>query len=129
MARTEIDSSLTEAKFYDRGDPSTWDFEIGDLTADFTWHDLDLSSIIPSGATGVVLFIEASNTSSGEYFYFRKNGNTNAYNVSGVYIPVAGTVVFSDLILGVDTDGKIEYRIKSGGSWTTLRILVKGWFK
>jgi hypothetical protein len=44
-----------------------------------SWQDVDVSSYVPSGATGVVLHIVNKETTISIYAGYRKNGSTDAY--------------------------------------------------
>ena len=66
-------------KFVRRGDPATPDFELGDLTTDGSPHTLDLSSIIPVGATSVLLggLIDPNGVASGSVIFY--HGDSTNY--------------------------------------------------
>ena len=74
MAETNIHSRFIEAKYYDRGDPATVDFGLGDLTTDGTWRDLDLSSIVPDGTTAVAIFIHINDDDANRSICLEKMG-------------------------------------------------------
>lgn len=114
-------------QYVDRGDPSAWDFQIGDLTTDGTWRDLDLSSIVPSGAVAVHLYVLVQDDSANKNIKFRKNGNANNYNVSTVRSIVANQNSQQDIIVSCDSNRIVEYKA-SNTSWTQIIILVKGWW-
>ena len=113
--------------YVDRGDPSAWDFEAGDLTlSNSAFQDLDLSSIVPAGATRVLLSIQVRTDTVQVAAEVRENGNSSAYNtlttstiVTGVTSQVQGGVV-------LDSNRIVEYRI--GTAATVVKILVRGWW-
>lgn len=112
--------------YADRGDPSAVDFDIGDLTADNDWHDLDLSSIIAAGAKGNLVHLQIFGNGSGaaRVVQLRENGNSNAINMW--YRRFAAGVADGDAAwVLTDSAGKIEYLIS--GAMTTCNIVVRGW--
>jgi len=129
--QTMIDAALaaltdeTGTTLVDRGDPSSADWAIGDLTADNAWHDLDLSSIVPAGAGHVLLRVEGDVAQQQEVL-FRENGNSNAYNVSGLKFYGESRTHRDDCIVAVDSSRTIEYKISAALNY--LNITVGGWW-
>lgn len=113
--------------FIDRGDPAVVDFDKDDLTQNNAWHDLDLSGIIPSNATAVLLTIEIDSVFTQKKLWIRKNGNANTINKSQILTAVANGNRGADFTVPVGTDGIIEY-LTSVPPWTRLDITVKGWW-
>ena len=113
--------------YVDRGDPSAWDFSVGDLTTDGTWRDLDLSSIVPAGAKAVVIKLLIQDDTADYQFLLRENGNSNTYNILVSRILVADILHADESIVAVDSARKIEY-LATNTTWTRIDILVKGWF-
>lgn len=122
---TYVAARHTALGWQDRGDPSGYDFQIGSgLTADGNYHDLDLSSIVPAGATMVLLRAVVVATNTDRDLLFRKNGNTNSYNVAQLKTYAANNV--QDFIVACDTNRVVEYLI-SGSGITGVAIVVRGW--
>jgi len=117
------------AAFYDRGDPGAADFL--SFTNDSLWHTLDLSSIVPSGATAVSLKVSyaATRNGGGSYIELRKNGNSNTINVGIIFTQVANNVISGDMVIAVDSNRKIQYLALSGDSIDSAEVTVKGWWK
>lgn len=115
-------------KFHDRGDPSSVDFTVGDLTTDDTWRDLDLSNIVPDGAKFIALHNETEDGTINIHFSVRKNGNSNAINVSRNYIQVSGIVLGNDLVVACDSSRIIEY-LTFATTWSIINITVTGWWR
>ena len=114
--------------FYsDRGDPASDDFT--SLTADSAWHDLDLSTILASGANAALLKVSVSNTAAGNYIQFRKKGNTNATAVAIMRSQVGGVSFDGCFVVGVDTNRKCQYFLLNSGVWTINGVTVIGWWK
>lgn len=112
--------------YVDRGDPAAYDFAVGDLTTDNTWNDLDLSSIVPAGATAVHISGWIGDDTAGNYILFRENGNSNEYNRAGVTISVANKAVDFNFIVSCDSSRIIEY-LTANDTYTNINITVNGW--
>lgn len=110
----------------DRGDPASVDVAVGSLTTDGSWHDLDLSSIVPAGASFVVLYVELKDDAASSSILFRKNGNSNAMNVGAITTQVANILTRGDIIVACDSNRVIEY-LTSNLTFDTINITVKGW--
>jgi len=122
-----IDSQIAPgAVLGSSGDPAAPDFTAGTLTLDNNWHDLDLSAIVPAGRNFVLLrvFLSAVSTTTKSVF-FRKNGNSNAVNVSSISA-YAGQVAYADVIVPMDANRVIEY--EGVASPYALEITIGGWF-
>ncbi len=118
----------TKTGWQDRGDPASGDFAVGDLTTDGAWHDLDLSAICPANTKAVAIRLEIQDDAAPPVAVnFRKNGNTNAANISVFRTQVAGITLSGDIIVSVDSDRVIEY-LASDTTWFLLSITVKGWW-
>jgi len=113
--------------YVDRGDPSAWDFEVGDLTTDGTWRDLDCSSIVPSNATAIKFKLVVIDDSVNISVQLRKNGNTYGYNVGSITTQVANQYNEGELTIPCDTAQVVEY-MAYNITWTGIYILVTGWF-
>lgn len=112
--------------FVDRGDPAAYDWVLADFTTDATWRDLDLSSIVPSGAIAVLLRGQFGSNSVGTYMMFRKNGNSNEINVSKQWAQVSAEIWGADIICALDANRVVEY--KGAFTFITLNITVAGWW-
>jgi len=112
--------------YVDRGDPSSWDFAKTDLTADGQYHTLDLSNIVPEGATIVHLLIHALTASNNSLIIFRKKGNVNEVNREILYVHHGNSTYLDSKWVTCDADRKIEYWT-TNVVWTSLDITVRGW--
>lgn len=122
----DMTTTFNYNNYVDRGDPSAYDFTQADLTLDAAWYDLDLSSIIPSNATAVILRILITDDGVESYIRFRKNGNSNTIAPMVVRTQVANVAIESTLIIPCDTSQVIEYSASSGCN--SIVIVVQGWF-
>jgi hypothetical protein len=113
-------------KLIDRGDFSAYDFDEGDLTTDFTWYDLDLSSIVPAGTTFVYLRLYLYDDTAGAHVAFRKNGATGTHNLQILRTQVVNKDTEGYFLVPVDTNRVIEYR-GADLIFTSIGIAVLGW--
>jgi hypothetical protein len=121
-------SSLSGLPVYvDRGDPSAYDVQLGALTTDATYRDLDLSSVVPVGGIAVHISAIFTDDAVGNILAFRENGNSNTYNILIGRTQVADVASYIDGIVRLDANRVIEY-YASNTTWTSINILVRGWF-
>lgn len=122
-----IEQGYMVSSFVNRGDPAAVDFNAGDFTQDFAWHELDLSGIIPANAKAVLIGITMINTATGRPLLFRSTGNSNVSNISSQYSQVAGINISCDMVIPINTAQKIDYLAHPAG-WTSIEFIVKGWW-
>lgn len=115
--------------YTDRGDPSSVDFSKTDFTADENWHVLDLSSIVPEGASLIHLSISAltEKKDKNSTIVFCKKGISNKLNVAKIGFHHGDKEYFEDKFVVCDTERKIEYLI-SNVNWIILNVSIRGWF-
>jgi len=111
----------------DRGDPAANDFTAAQLSTDGTWHDLDLSAIVPAEARAVKIKIEYTDDVVGSYFLFRKKGNVNLINVGASCINVANKYISPEFDIFLDENRVIQYQA-SNAEFVEINITVRGWF-
>jgi hypothetical protein len=113
--------------YRDRGDPAAWDYKDADFTTDASWHDLDLSPIVPEHAKAVALFLGLLDNATGSYFQLRTKGNANTYNTSILRTQVANLYTDADLILALPASRTLQYRA-ANRTFTAIRLCVKAWW-
>lgn len=124
-----VDYLADNPRYVDRGDPATYDFDLGDLTADEFWHDLDLSGIVPTEAKAVLIRTLLTSEMSTDFIKFRENGNSDIYNVSSLYVQAGWVVKAGDMIVSLDNSRIIEYCISEDfAQWQFIYITIAGWF-
>jgi len=130
LAKNYIDAYLAThpalSSFVDRGDNDGWDFFSGDFIKDNTWRDLDLSAIVPAGATWVLLRFNLETTIQEKSFYLRKKGNTSAANSIHLVTQDANVKLGGSYLVQCDANRVIQYNA-AVATWTTLYINVNGW--
>lgn len=110
-----------------RGDPAAADYTVASFTTDATWRDKDLSAIVPAGATKVRLWIELMDGVAGSYLVFRKNGNSNNYNLAGDSTQVANIAKYFNADVECDANRVIEYN-GSNLTFTNINVTICGWW-
>lgn len=116
--------------FFDRGDPSAYDKSSG-WTTSGAWTTLDLSSVIPAGATAALIDLQFSTTNAGggDLFSLRRNGNSNAVNESNLYMQIPNKLVGGDFVVSLDSNRIIQYSFTLAGSLDNAYLVVRGWWK
>lgn len=113
--------------YIDRGDPAAFDFEQGVLTADAAWHDLDLSAIVPAGATAVSLrTLIRDNIVNGE-IALRSAGRVNSITISTMLTRLANISNEQTITISLPASRIIEYRL-TAGVWDRIILAVQGWW-
>ncbi len=118
--------------FVDRGDPSAYDFTLTDFTTDGNWktgaNALDLSGIVDVDAKAVLVNVSIQDGSINQHIQLRESGNSNAYNKSIVRTQVSNQTIDMDMIIGYNSDQKIEYQ-GANTTFTGINMVVRGWWK
>jgi len=116
--------------YVERTPYATYDFVFADFTKDANYHEFDLSTIVPVGATAVNLHFRGASTSINvnTVGYLRKSGTLDIAGTCRLRPQVAG--IYNALVsaLGIGPDRKIEYRVPSIGNFADLTLTVKGWW-
>jgi len=115
------------AAYTDRGDPSSYDYEIGDLEKDGLWHELDLHEIVGTGKRLVLIEVRTVSGFAEKVCLLKTNGNTNDFNRASLYTQVEGNPVEANMWVCTDSDGKIEYKFDNT-TWNVVMFIVRGWF-
>ncbi|MBA7667202.1 hypothetical protein ES703_75287 [subsurface metagenome] len=110
-----------------RGDPTEYDFNLGDFTVDYQWHPLDLSAIVPAGAKGVGISIVARPIAVPMDIQFRRGGQVDAYNWSGFMTKVAGNQQKETFMVACDENRIVDYRIETGGV-SAMEVVIICWW-
>lgn len=110
-------------------DPGAWTVQVGSLTQDNAWHDLDISAAVPPSGRGfpVQFRVDTKDAAAGSYGIFRRNGQTNLYNAAIIRNQVANVVNSAgDCMVPTDSAGVIEYLFSE--AMTTIDIVVRGYW-
>ena len=94
------------------------------------WHDLDLSSIVGSQASEIILRIYCMDTGTLGYCQVRTNGISGTYSRSSVRNQVLNVYQEVNFSLLTDSDGKIEYVMNpKPTSWTNMTFIILAYRK
>lgn len=107
---------------------SSSDKQVGDFTTDGTWKvdGLDLSAIVPAGATAVHLLVELEDNVTGSNFIIRKNASDAQNKYRGVTY-LASKNVSDHAIVAIDSDRLLDY-FGDVASFVMLDVTVLGWY-
>lgn len=116
-----------KTSFVNRGDAGAPDFVVANFTRDGAWHDLDLSGIIPAGATAAAaaLFIRANVTAN--TIRFTPSDFAGDDNRTNIITQAAGVSIEQDITLVLNSDRKVRYKA-TAGNWTAIQLTIKGWW-
>lgn len=110
----------------DRGDPASPDWQVGALTCNEVWQDLDCSGIVPEGATWILIRVHLVDGDAQRWVWFRKKGNSNEWATYNVNTQVGNINRYVTRLLPCDVNRVIQY--KSGHfSFGIFDIVVLGW--
>lgn len=113
--------------YIDRGGVVAYDFDEGDLTQDGTWYDLDLSGIVPVGASAVNLHWRGVDAAIGRILYVRPNAAGQVIGTCTLRNQVANISIAMWHVIALPSNRKIQYRSIAPGL-TTLNVVVRGWW-
>jgi len=113
--------------YVDRGDFAGWDFTTNDFAKDWSWHEIDLSAIVPANAVAVVFTCNIETEVCSKQFQLRKSGSTGVTNRSANITAAAGRANEHDMFCACSNDRKVEYRADPT-VWTSLLLSVRGWY-
>lgn len=108
------------------GNLGAYDYTQAGLTTDGNFYDLDLSAIVPAGATWVYLRVSISDDAAGSSIQFRKNGSSGGYDNPIVGTQVAAVSNHASFFVPCDSGRVIEYK-GSNLAFTSIGIAVLGW--
>ena len=113
--------------FISRGDPAGWDFTQATLTADGARHEMDLSAIIPAGASAVSLRLGVRHSAIGKSFYVYPHGTVNVFNAIRCLNQVSNISIEIDGVISLDSTRKVDYLL-TNIVWDSVYVAVKGWW-
>lgn len=113
--------------YVDRGDPAANDYDVGDLTTDATWRDIDLSGIVPSGAKAILMKTTLKSGGATDKIRYRLKGNVNEINACGCESLRANVGRTRLGIVSIDANRVMQYNADNI-AWTALSFVVRGWW-
>jgi len=109
-----------------RGGASAFDYT--NFTFDSSWHDLDLSAIVPQGARKVTIYGAVIDDTAGQQFRMRNNATTGSYVEAAWTVQVSGVIVTYAQEVYCDENRVIEYKCDPNLSNNSLLgFTVIGW--
>ncbi len=103
------------------------DFQQFDFVLDGGWHTLDLSAIVPAGATAVNLAIRVIPVGVGDDVRFRCPPDTRNPGRSILFTQFVGVNKRQVWTQGIDENRHVDYRFADVG-WNSIILLVRGWW-
>ena len=113
--------------YIDRGDDGSYDFTLANLTLDGPFHDLDVSGIVPEGATAVLFSFWGDSTDVPLSFVIQRKGGDAGGQEWRVTTQIAHVPVSHDGVVVCPDDRILEYR-GTGFVWDFVGVRVKGWW-
>lgn len=108
------------------GDSASNDWDATSLTTDGSWHDLDCSAIVPSGAVAIIIRCAVQDGGSNNKMAIKKKGNTYTTVGSQCWIPATNGKVGNHFTVECDSDRKLQYWF-TNTTWTFIRLHIIGW--
>lgn len=119
--------SIPRGLYVDRGDPGASDFTTATLTTDGLFHDLDLSAIVPKGATAVSIFAYVRDGAVNSSVRFRKKGNVGTYAINFISTQAINVAIGGLCVVALDENAIIEYAA-ANLVFINLSLTVLGWW-
>lgn len=113
--------------FVNRGSLSGFDFTVSNFTLNSSVRTLDLSAIVPAGATAVLLNVWGKCATAGKEVQFYKYGGS-LYNSLMIVAQVSNITSSVRGIIACSSDRKISYRATTSATWADMNVNVCGWF-
>jgi hypothetical protein len=101
------------------------DFNQNSFLQDGSWHDLDLSAIVPANAKLAIVSVTIINATAGKTISFRSKNGTN-YNYCSLVAQVAVQRIGNQFIIPL-SGGKIQFNADMT-VWAEINLTVMGWF-
>lgn len=111
----------------DRGEYNSWDYQIGDLTCNSLFHDMDLSAIVGAAARLVCIRLQWASNNDGDSFEFRTKYGASVKNEAARRTQGSPATQEADIYVITDPDGIVEYSFLTG-AFTTVRICIRHWW-
>ena len=110
----------------DRGSTPHYDFYRDDFTIDGSFHELDLSEIVPEGAKSVLISVQGTASTDNAFAFFAKPPGTGNENIGTLILPTRLELIVVNISVALSDDRKISYRIDST-TWYNLQLIIRAW--
>jgi len=114
--------------FLAKADQQSYDFTLTDFTRDDSYHDLDLSSLIPAGTKAVLLWGAYKSDTADCECSLAQYGHTGTYLKSITHQHVVNTGTNIDCLIPVDSNRKIQYRFSSAPTYVYINLNIVAYF-
>jgi hypothetical protein len=114
-------------QWYYRTGASSPDFQIGGLTADNSYHPMDLSSIVPVGTIKVKIRAQVQATASIKSLSIKATAESDDYNKFLLATQANGVPIAGEGDVELDTDRKCQYKL-STATWSLVYITVAAYY-
>ncbi len=134
LTRWDGTNWVNTSGYWDRGNPSAADYT--NFIIDNAWHTLSLatnrlgSNVVPVGVKSVILRLQVIDDTVAQIFSVKKNGLSNNFAIQGVTVKTASIFHGPCMVVAVDADRKIEYRLTTGlaNATRTWLIITGGYY-
>lgn len=127
VAQRVIDTIGIPPTYVDRGEHSGHDWLLGDLTVDGSWHDIDMSLLVPAGAKGVNLHSVCVTSVITDIFYLKPKSHGTVFGSCTLRPQVINHSFCVRRAFAIDSDRVMEYRF-IGSGFSLFQMSVKGWW-
>ncbi len=117
----------TSSLYVERTGAAGYDFATGDFTKDNAWHELDIDSIVPAGATIAHWHIRIYRAGTAGSIQWRAKGQAVDGRIVKTVCQTINTDWPSQFWLDVGDDRKIEYQLNTG-TWQNVDLVCLGSF-
>ncbi|MFZ2147459.1 MAG: hypothetical protein WAV28_09575 [Sedimentisphaerales bacterium] len=116
--------------YVERTGYANYDFDDDFWTKDGAWNELDLSAIVPAGASAIAVHsrCKASAINLNSVVFFRMSGQADIVATCKLRPQVIDVSLAALFVIGMPTNRKLEYRIIAAGMIYDLYFTVKGWW-
>lgn len=122
-----LDYGFLTTSYVFRGTINAHDFGTVSFTQDGAWHNLDLSSIVPEGASAVNLHGSGKSANISTILLLIKKGSGSSRAYCQLRCQVANHQNCFRRTFALGSDRKLEYKI-SDPPFSLLNISVVGWW-
>ncbi|GAI28680.1 unnamed protein product [marine sediment metagenome] len=104
-----------------------FDFQLSDLTQDGNWYNMDLTALVPAGATQVKFQLTYRTANIADRFMMREKGNFNTWNIASLRPHAPNQYRDYIFLVTPNADRFVQYRFV-GTDCNFLRMTVCGWW-
>lgn len=114
-------------KWIDAGQKDTHDFTVSDFTNDSSFHDLDLSAKVPANAKWIILGVKIKGSVISSFMEWASKSTSTGYPQYNMAMKVTAVIEAATIILPLDGDKKVQYRLQAGVTWSSCDVDIIGY--